>query len=52
MQSMRRAFVVVNADLGSEDELQSELKKVEGVAGVYQVLAVGEISGVKPAETH
>jgi DNA-binding Lrp family transcriptional regulator len=37
---MRRAFVMVNADLGSEDELQSELKRVEGVAGVYQVYGV------------
>jgi DNA-binding Lrp family transcriptional regulator len=37
---MRRAFVMVNADLGSEDELQSELKKVEGVVGVYQVYGV------------
>jgi len=31
---------MVNADLGSEDELQSELKKVEGVVGVYQVYGV------------
>jgi len=37
---MRRAFVMVNADLGSEDELESELKKVEGVVGVYQVYGV------------
>jgi DNA-binding Lrp family transcriptional regulator len=37
---MRRAFVMVNVDLGSEDELQSELKKVEGVVGVYQVYGV------------
>jgi DNA-binding Lrp family transcriptional regulator len=37
---MRRAFVMVNADLGSEDELQSELKRVEGVVGVYQVYGV------------
>ncbi len=37
---MRKAFVMVNADLGSEDELQSELKGVEGVAGVYQVYGV------------
>jgi DNA-binding Lrp family transcriptional regulator len=37
---MRRAFVMVNADLGSEDELQSELQKVEGVVGVYQVYGV------------
>lgn len=31
---------MVNADLGSEDELQSELQKVEGVVGVYQVYGV------------
>ena len=31
---------MVNADLGSEDELQSELKTVEGVVGVYQVYGV------------
>lgn len=37
---MRKAFVMVNADLGSEDELQSELKRVEGVVGVYQVYGV------------
>jgi DNA-binding Lrp family transcriptional regulator len=40
MQSMRKAFVLVNTDLGSEDEMQSELKKVEGVVGVYQVYGV------------
>src|SRR5438445_8138412 len=39
-QPMRRAFVMLNADLGSEDELQSELKKVEGVVGVHQVYGV------------
>jgi DNA-binding Lrp family transcriptional regulator len=37
---MSRAFVTVNADLGSEDELQSELKEVEGAVGVYQVYGV------------
>ena len=37
---MRRAFVMVNSDLGSEDDLQSELKKVDGVVGVYQVYGV------------
>ncbi|MDG6926770.1 MAG: Lrp/AsnC ligand binding domain-containing protein [Nitrososphaerota archaeon] len=37
---MRRAFVMVNTDLGSEAELQSELKKVEGIVGVYQVYGV------------
>ena len=37
---MRRAFVMLNSDLGSEDELQSELKKVEGIVAVYQVYGV------------
>jgi DNA-binding Lrp family transcriptional regulator len=37
---MRRAFVLVNTDMGSEDEIQSELKKVEGIVGVYQVYGV------------
>jgi hypothetical protein len=36
---MRKAFVLVGTDLGSEDELQSELKKVEGVVGVYRSLS-------------
>ena len=40
MQSMRKAFVLVNTDLGSEAELQSELKKIEGIVGVYQVYGV------------
>ncbi|MDG6978502.1 MAG: Lrp/AsnC ligand binding domain-containing protein [Nitrososphaerota archaeon] len=31
---------MVNTDLGSEAELQSELKKVEGIVGVYQVYGV------------
>ena len=37
---MRKAFVLVNTDLGSEAELQSELKKIEGIVGVYQVYGV------------
>jgi len=40
---MRKAFVLVNTDLGSDDELQSELKKVEGVVGVYQVYGVYDL---------
>ncbi|MDA4117426.1 MAG: Lrp/AsnC ligand binding domain-containing protein [Thaumarchaeota archaeon] len=34
---MRRAFVLANTDMGSEDEVQSELKKVEGIVRVYLV---------------
>jgi len=37
---MKKAFVLINTDLGSEDEIQSELKKLEGIAGVYQVYGV------------
>lgn len=40
---MRKAFVLVNSELGSEDELQSELKKVEGIVGVYQVYGVYDL---------
>lgn len=34
---------MVNADPGSENELQSELKKVDGVVGVYQVYGVYDV---------
>jgi DNA-binding Lrp family transcriptional regulator len=34
---LRRAFVFVNSDLGSEVELRSEVKKVEGVVAVFLV---------------
>ena len=40
---MRRAFVLANTDMGSEDEVQSELKKVEGIVGVYQVYGVYDV---------
>jgi DNA-binding Lrp family transcriptional regulator len=40
---MRRAFVLVNTDLGSEDELESELKELEGIVGVYQVYGVFDV---------
>lgn len=40
---MRKAFVLVNTDLGSELELESELKKVEGIVGVHQVYGVYDI---------
>ena len=40
---MNKAFVLVNTDLGSELELQSELKKIEGIVGAYQVYGVYDI---------
>jgi DNA-binding Lrp family transcriptional regulator len=40
---MRKAFVLLNVNMGSEPELESELKKVEGVIGVYQVYGVYDL---------
>ena len=34
---MRKAFVLISTNLGTETVLQAELKKVEGIVGVYQV---------------
>jgi len=43
MQSMRKAFVLVNTNLGSEAEVESELKKIEGIIGVYNVYGVYDL---------
>lgn len=40
---MRKAFVLVNTELGSEIELESELRKVEGIVGVHQVYGVYDV---------
>ncbi len=40
---MRKAFVLVNVDLGSDAEIQSELKKIDRIVGVYQVYGVYDI---------
>jgi DNA-binding Lrp family transcriptional regulator len=40
---LRRAFVLVNTDVGSEVDLQSGLKKVEGVVAVYQVYGLFDL---------
>jgi uncharacterized protein with GYD domain len=34
---MRKAFVLINTNPGREIVLRSELEKVEGVTGIYQV---------------
>jgi DNA-binding Lrp family transcriptional regulator len=45
MKKMPMAFVLINAEIGSEEEVLKELKKVEGVVeafvvyGVYDVVA-------------
>ena len=40
---MSKAFVLVNTNLGSEADVESELKKVEGVVGVYEVYGVYDL---------
>ena len=40
---MRKAFVLVNTNLGSEAEVESELKKVEGIIGVHNVYGVYDL---------
>ena len=48
---MRKAFVMINTDLGTETVLQSELKKVEGIVGVYQVFGIYDMVVVIEAES-
>ena len=48
---MKRAYVLINTNLGTEDVLQSELKKVEGIIGVYQVYGVYDMVVVVEAES-
>jgi DNA-binding Lrp family transcriptional regulator len=40
---MNKAFVLINADLGSEAELISELKKLEGIVGAFIVYGVYDV---------
>ena len=40
---MRKAFVLVNVELGSDNEVESELKKIQPVMGVYQVYGVYDL---------
>ena len=40
---MPLAFVLINADLGTEEELVKELKKIEEVKEVYVVYGVYDI---------
>lgn len=51
MLSMIRAFVLINTNLGTEAVLRSELKKVEGIVGVYLVYGVYDMVVVVEAES-
>ncbi|HZD81624.1 MAG TPA: Lrp/AsnC ligand binding domain-containing protein [Nitrososphaeraceae archaeon] len=48
---MPKAFVLMNAELGSEDSIVSELKKIDGVNVVYQVYGVYDIVAQVEADT-
>ena len=48
---MPKAFVLMNAELGSEDSLVNELKRLEGVMEVYQVYGVYDIVAQVEADT-
>jgi DNA-binding Lrp family transcriptional regulator len=40
---LAKAFVLINADLGAEDELVTELKKIQNVTEVYVVYGVYDL---------
>jgi DNA-binding Lrp family transcriptional regulator len=40
---MKKAFVLVNVELGSDDEVESKLKKIQPGLGVYQVYGVYDL---------
>jgi len=48
---MPLAFVLINADLGTEEELFKELKKIEEVREVYVVYGVYDIIAKIQADT-
>ena len=48
---MRKAFVLISTNLGTETVIQAELKKVEGIVGVYQVYGAFDIVVVVEAES-
>jgi DNA-binding Lrp family transcriptional regulator len=49
--ALRKAFVLVNSGLGTETDLQSELKKIEGITGVYEVYGVYDLIAEVEAES-
>ena len=48
---MPKAFVLMNAELGSEDSLVSDLRKLDSVKEVYQVYCVYDIVAQVEADT-
>jgi len=48
---MPMAFVLINAEIGSEEEVLKELKKVEGVVEAYIVYGVYDVVAKIKADT-
>jgi DNA-binding Lrp family transcriptional regulator len=48
---MPEAFVLMNAELGSEESIISELKKIDLIKHVYQVYGVYDIVALVEGET-
>jgi len=48
---LKRAYVMINTNLGTEAPLRGELEKVEGVIGVYQVYGIYDMVVVLENET-
>ena len=48
---MTRAFVLINTNVGTDAPLLSELKKVEGIVGVYLVYGAFDFVVVVEAES-
>jgi len=46
-----KAFVLINADLGAEEELVSELRKITNVTEVYVVYGVYDLIAKVEADT-
>ena len=51
MLSVPKAFVLMNAELGSEDSLVGELRKLDSVKEVYQVYGVYDVVAQVEADT-
>jgi len=51
LRAMPMAFVLINAEIGSEEEVLKELKKVEGVQEAYVVYGVYDVVAKIKADT-
>jgi len=51
LKAMPMAFVLINAEIGSEEEVLKELKKVEGVVEAFVVYGVYDVVAKVKADT-